>query len=273
MANYGDRVRCIETGQVFRNTTAAGEFIGRAGNTIRRAIQREGTAGGFHWEYAYEAAPAPSPLSQAAVLELAAEPEPKQLGGNRRRPVLCVETGEQYTEVKLAARAAGVTETTMGRIIRELRTSPDGRHWCYADQPLPSPSEYRETATREKPVLCVETGLVFGSHLEAARFCGGSRKGIGEAVRRGVKCRGYYWCPADVDPHDWEPLKSTLYCAEKRHIRRNCRPVRCVETGEVFQTAGDAAATIGEGHGENIRAAIKAGKTRGGYHWRYADDE
>lgn len=52
--------------------------------------------------------------------------------------------------------------------------------------------------------------------------------------------------------------------------RRKCRPVLCVETGEVFDSLTDAAAAIDVNSG-NIVSAIKRKGTCHGYHWEYAE--
>lgn len=46
------KVRCAETGNQFVSLSDAARAVGlRNGNSIRRAIDRGGTAGGYHWEY------------------------------------------------------------------------------------------------------------------------------------------------------------------------------------------------------------------------------
>lgn len=49
------KVRCAETGNQFVSLSDAARAVGlRNGNSIRRAIDRGGTAGGYHWEYVDE---------------------------------------------------------------------------------------------------------------------------------------------------------------------------------------------------------------------------
>lgn len=46
------KVRCAETGNQFVSLSDAARAVGlRNGNSIRRAIDRGGTAGGYHWGY------------------------------------------------------------------------------------------------------------------------------------------------------------------------------------------------------------------------------
>ena len=46
----GKKVKCIETEQVFESFHDAGRWINKDYTNIRRAIKRNGTCGGYHWE-------------------------------------------------------------------------------------------------------------------------------------------------------------------------------------------------------------------------------
>lgn len=46
------RVQCVETGRLFASLRDAARTLGlKSGNSIKRAIDRCGTSGGYHWEY------------------------------------------------------------------------------------------------------------------------------------------------------------------------------------------------------------------------------
>lgn len=77
----------------------------------------------------------------------------------------------------------------------------------------------------------------------------------------------------------WAPIAGSLLrgqgcpiCGRKRASERNKRKVRCVETGEVFPSATDAAKTFGLRSSSSIIQAIKKGGRSGGYHWMYTND-
>ncbi len=44
-------VRCLETGEEFPTLKAAGDAVGRAQNCVTKAIERNGTCGGYHFEF------------------------------------------------------------------------------------------------------------------------------------------------------------------------------------------------------------------------------
>ena len=53
----------------------------------------------------------------------------------------------------------------------------------------------------------------------------------------------------------------------------NCRPVRCVETGEVFESIAAAAERIGMYQSSVSKAVRGKTETAGGYHWEYEPKE
>ena len=57
----------------------------------------------------------------------------------------------------------------------------------------------------------------------------------------------------------------------KGRIPHNRKKVRCVETGEVFESAQKAANTFNIDNSAILKCCKKESKTCGGYHWRYAD--
>ena len=54
------------------------------------------------------------------------------------------------------------------------------------------------------------------------------------------------------------------------HSRTKAKPVRCVETREVFPSVAAAAKWAGSDRSA-ISHAIRLGHRAGGYHWEYAD--
>ena len=79
--------------------------------------------------------------------------------------------------------------------------------------------------------------------------------------------------------YEWSPLAGSLLagqgcpiCGRKQAANSNKRKVICVETGEVFPGATDAAKRIGVKSSSSIIQSIKHGCRSGGYHWKYLED-
>lgn len=49
------------------------------------------------------------------------------------------------------------------------------------------------STTGRKPVECIETGVVYPSITAAARALGVTESSVGQAVRKGVRCKGHHW--------------------------------------------------------------------------------
>ena len=46
----GTKVKCVETGEIFESCSAAARAYNRGPDCIRRAIIKNGTSAGYHWE-------------------------------------------------------------------------------------------------------------------------------------------------------------------------------------------------------------------------------
>lgn len=109
-----------------------------------------------------------------------------------------------------------------------------------------------------RPVACYETGEVFESITRAARMLGVDRKDLKRSIKGRYELKGrhyYYVDEAKPDPRVF--------------IRRK-KPVRCIETGEVFESRAAAARAVGVAD-TSLQSAIKRNGTSAGYHWKYVD--
>lgn len=68
-----------------------------------------------------------------------------------------------------------------------------------------------------------------------------------------------------VENLEWITHKDNL------QVSKACRKTRCVETGEVFPSASEAARAKGIGQKDISKVALGQRKTAGGYHWEYID--
>lgn len=114
-----------------------------------------------------------------------------------------------------------------------------------------------------RKIRCLETNEVFGSLSEACEKYNlnysSFHANLNKSIKNGHICCGYHWAYAG-------PLKR-----KKITVTRNvnARKVRCVETGEVFNSAVEASKRKGL-ISAHITRSIKRNWTHGGYHWEYA---
>lgn len=109
------RVRCKETGVVYESIAQAARETGVSERNIQAAVNRHGTAKGFHFYYADE----PD------------DPEPDDLLSSKRGiRVRCVETGVVYKTITQAAKETGASRAG---ICGAASGMAGGYHWEYAD--------------------------------------------------------------------------------------------------------------------------------------------
>ena len=110
------------------------------------------------------------------------------------------------------------------------------------------------------PVLCVETGIVYPSMVEAGRAVFVTANTISHALRNGHRAAGYVWKYADG--RETPPLRKS-----SRKPRRNRTVVR--EDGVSYQSA-KVAAKANNLAVATIYCALTKYQRAGGYWWRYA---
>lgn len=114
------------------------------------------------------------------------------------------------------------------------------------------------------PVRCVDTGETFESADRAAELTGISRGAISSAMRTGKPVKGLRFEKA---PGHAGPFIADARCLAARSARdgrgRHAAPVRCAETGDVFENAASAARAIGASPSALSAAVCKGTACRG----------
>lgn len=171
-------------------------------------------------------------------------------------PVVCVDTGDIFKSITVAAEWAGVAPTSLSAALHHRTHTSGGYRWNFVNnlneiEAMPQ--------IRKRRVICIETGEIFESITAASEWAG---KDIHEVLRgRNKTAGGYHWQYADAPSED--------EAAKKPHKRS----VICLENGKIFESVRAAAkfasispCTVSDAlHGRRSKA--------GGYHWEYVDAE
>ena len=249
-------VICYETGEVFENYIAAGHAVGlKSVFSIIGAIKNKSRAGGYHWYY-----------------QDSPKPDGSELKTTARRPVICYETGQVFESSYAAIAAVGLKNPfSIGKAIKRKGVA-GGYHWYYQDQPKPDASEllpYKHaipqaldsSAKKPRVVVCWETGDTYASAAEAAAAVGLSASvHIYRAIKSRDKAGGYHWHYQDEPRPSADELKRPAQ-------RARARAVVCWETGEVFESAAEAAKAMGLKTVHGLNTAIRNGTASAGLHW------
>lgn len=123
-----------------------------------------------------------------------------------------------------------------------------------------------------RPIRVVESGEVFSSINDCARAIGGNDVGIGRCLSGRVKThRGLSFEYVDVNPDTVERSdgKTSRLLSTREPYRK---PVRIVETGDVYPSVRACAAAIG-GDQPTITGCLKGRhKTHHGYHYEWVEE-
>lgn len=115
-----------------------------------------------------------------------------------------------------------------------------------------------------KPVVCIDTGVVYETAKDAEKSTGANCMHIGGCCRHERRyAGGLRWAFAD----DYDAINAPPQ-PRKRYSRNGLR-VLCIETGTIYVSASVAAEITGVVCSGINRACRGERKTAGGYHWKY----
>ena len=97
---------------------------------------------------------------------------------SRSKAVVCIETGEVYPNMKIAAAAFGINPSAISCVIRGVNVTAGGYHWRYADEDANQGSRRRNLA-----VICEDTGEYFPTLEAAAAKFGINATTVGKIAR------------------------------------------------------------------------------------------
>lgn len=128
------------------------------------------------------------------------------------------------------------------------------------------PSGYSCNGKEAKKVYCIETKEIFDSVGVCARKLNASVSLVTNCCKgRRHSCKGFHICFLD---ENGTPQLEVLKKTKPHHSK-----VRCVETGEVFENAKEAAYSIGKSATAVNQCLYGKMKRCGGLHWEYIDTE
>lgn len=97
-----------------------------------------------------------------------------------QKRVVCIETGQIFDSITLAAKTLGLTRNAVGNVLNGYSVSAKGYHFAFCDEKSP---KVREAIKRCKSVICLETGEIFESVKMAAEKFGTCEANIKHCAR------------------------------------------------------------------------------------------
>ena len=166
-------VICIETGEVFESVNDAAAKAGISRSCVSMALTgKTKTAGGFRWAYlnvedkfsderSENLGRANCGRKQSAeqIAKRAAHLKGKRRENfNSYKPVVCVETGEVFDSVKVAAAEIGIVPSFLSKVLHGRANTAGGSHWKFA-------KEVFYMTEQEVYDMLVETGAIMTAHF------------------------------------------------------------------------------------------------------------
>lgn len=279
----------LETGRLWPDAQAAAAAKGVGALEIHAAASAGGTCAGSHWAFA----------GDPALGKLLGEHGSKKLDNapRRRKRVEDLEDGRVYPSVAAAAEKTGFAEAAIYRACASARKKKPSR-FIYKGEVSHAAAKKRYmeskrgkaaargaisqaggslTGSSRKPfepvaVVCLDTGVIYDSVARASEQTGVKAKRIYDALRFKCRAGGFWWARAqevsDI-PAELERRREGYWRGLAKRGLFPPRPVRCVETGEVFPSIRAAARAVGVACTSNISEAILKGRRAGGFHWQY----
>ena len=163
---------CIDTGEIFDSVKSAAAKVGVTYSCVSMALNgRCKTAGGYRWDYLNP----DDKVSEETSKNLGRatrgkkqsaeqiEKRATKLRGknnphlNHYKPVFCVETGEIFASVKIAAESVGITPCFLSKVLHGIKKTAGGYHWKFA-------KEVFYMTENEVYDLLVKTGAIMTGH-------------------------------------------------------------------------------------------------------------
>lgn len=239
-------VRCVETGQVYPSQAEACREKNLPAGALCEALKNGSISHGFHWQYVDD------------------DKENSQLREGRKTKVVCYETGEVFDSISSAAKAVGVNLSSLQYALSKKGFS-GGYRWYRFGEERPEETEFLGTRPHNvsRGVVCYETGEVFESVKALATKLKIDISSVQNGIKRCGSVKGNHYFYQDTP----RPKATDLRC-------RSNISVRCLETGEIFDSLSKAMKSVGvKGNGsEDLKKAIEQDEPYHGYHWEYVTD-
>lgn len=157
------------------------------------------------------------------------------------KPVICLETGEEFLNAKQAALHIGSKESVIYMVCspNTANLTAKGFHFLFKEDYTEEKKEILlnqkfGTATISQEVICVETGETFKSISAAAKFANRNEANIRAVLYGRIETSGK---DENGNRYHWKYLDES----KNINLRKARRPnkVKCLETGEIFSCVSE----------------------------------
>lgn len=269
----------LETNTVYSDSNIASFHTGYKASSIRRTCNsKKYLLFNSHWMFKKDY----DKLSENEINNILNIKPKNYMDDNRK--VICLETLEVFKNAEEAQKVYSVTtETCIRSCCKHLdsnRITAGGQHWLYLSeyQKLSGEEIHKILGTKagqkvSKAVIKLETLEIYPSIEDASAKTGISSKTIrysctGKQMTHPKK--GHWMFKKDYDKATPEEIQERF---KQKRVSCNRKKVRCIETGEVFNSIMEANEFVrGCPNNSLISKCCKDSNiTYKGFHWEYMD--
>lgn len=118
----------------------------------------------------------------------------KRLSDCRSIEIICLETSVTYKNAIDASLQTGICATSIGKVCNGKASIAGGYHFAKVSDFEAGTIPQFKPRSNDKAVVCIETGEVFKSQIEAAKSCGVSSQAISHCCTGKTKtCASMHW--------------------------------------------------------------------------------
>lgn len=250
----------LETKEVWDTVREAAEAAGVDRNTVGNCCNKSNkTCVSGHWMYYDEYLKTPEDKIQEYLSNKI-----------NRKSVICLETLEIYKGICEASDALEIRRGNILNCCEHRRRTVSGYHFMYMEEyekATPEELDKYINGTWIRKIIKLSTGEIFKDKKECSEKCHVDRKTIyGHCNFKVTK-------PEFMYLDEYEKLsEDEIQGLLAREIVRvdNSKPVKCIETGEVFKSGKIAAEVKGTSKASISNCCLGKQKTAGKLHWQFA---
>lgn len=247
---YQIEIKTLKILQEYNSISHAEKCTGISHQQIGKCVNKKYiSAGGYYW------------CKKEEWFEDWIPPQRK----STKKAVYCLELNLVFKGLQEASLKTGIIASSINQVCNKKLITAGGFHWFFYDEILDKTYSILEHKSKRK-IICIETREQFNSINEACKKYHLHNSNLSTCLKNSTlkTCGGFHWCYL-------EDYNAGFRIKKQR--TSIMRPVKNLETKEVFDSIREASKQYSIFEQNIYRVCNKKAKSAGGYHWEYVDKD